>query len=288
MLTTAKHFPGRGDIVPFPSFPGFSTIDKPAKDVKAQEFRAFKYAIDAGVTFVMSEHIAVPSVADGSELPVRAGRLKNMINISVQKYDPDPSPSAISRKLAAAFPGIQNFVLRPDMDRDIYHKIESAVVKADLVILSLFVQRNRAGDPAPFRDGDLAFIKKIIASQSKTVIAMSYGNPHLIRKIPNVPVFLFGYGEGGWYGNQAVYFDSFIKLLQGKLNPIGKLPVKVSDKYPIGSSTHLRGPADMMSAAIGQKQFPLELYDNPEKIKSMGKVYTSTFIEVARKVNKIA
>jgi hypothetical protein len=48
-------------------------------------------------------------------------------------------------------------------------------------------------------------------------------------------VFLVGYGEGGWYGNQAVYFDSFIRLLQGKLKPNGKLPVKVSDKYPIGS-----------------------------------------------------
>lgn len=69
MLTTAKHFPGRGDTEPFPNYPGFSTINKPAKEVEEQEFRAFKHAIDAGVTFVMSEHIAVPSVTDGSDLP---------------------------------------------------------------------------------------------------------------------------------------------------------------------------------------------------------------------------
>jgi beta-N-acetylhexosaminidase len=373
MLTTAKHFPGRGDIVPFPSFPGFNTINKLAKDVEAQEFRAFRHAIDAGVTFVMSEHIAVPSVTGGSELPasvekklatgwlrnrlgfegilttddlwydhvierfgaveiairaveaghdiilkpkdpvatieglveavnsgriaekridrsvrkllyqkarlnlhknrfvdeervnalvgtpahlalvqnvadrsitllkndgllpVKAGRFENVVNISVQKYDSDPSPSALFGKLTTSFPGIQNFILRPNLDPDVYDKIGSATAKADLVILSLFVQRDRAGDPAPFRESDHAFIKKIIASQPYAVIAMSYGNPHLIRKIPNVPVFLVGYGEGGWYGNQAVYFDSFIRLLQGKLKPNGKLPVKVSDKYPIGS-----------------------------------------------------
>ncbi|MGB7296782.1 MAG: glycoside hydrolase family 3 N-terminal domain-containing protein, partial [Candidatus Aminicenantales bacterium] len=69
MLTSAKHFPGRGDVEPMPDFPAFSYIKKPAADVEAQEFRAFKLAVDAGVTFIMTEHIAVPSVADGSRLP---------------------------------------------------------------------------------------------------------------------------------------------------------------------------------------------------------------------------
>ncbi len=37
--------------------------------VEAQEFRAFRHAIDSGVSFVMSEHIAVPSITGGSDLP---------------------------------------------------------------------------------------------------------------------------------------------------------------------------------------------------------------------------
>ena len=373
MLTTAKHFPGRGDVELMPSFPGFSYINKQAKDVEGQEFRAFKHAINAGVTFVMSEHIAVPSVTDGSELPasvekklatgwlrdrlgfkgilttddlwydhvikrfgpvdvavmaveaghdvilkpkdpiatiqglvaavksgriaearidqsvrkllywkarlnlhknrlvdeervnalvgtpahlavvqrvadqsltllkndgilpLKAGWLGSTVNISVQKSEFDPSPAALATKLAAAFPGIQNFILRPDIDPTVYDKVWPAAAEADLVILSLFVQRSRLADPAPFREGDLAFIKKIIAAKPKAVIAMSYGNPHLIRKIENVSVFLAGYGERGWFGNQTAYFDSFIKLLKGELKPNGKLPVKVSDKYPLGS-----------------------------------------------------
>jgi beta-N-acetylhexosaminidase len=69
MLTSAKHFPGRGDVANMPDKPGWAWIDKPAADVEAQEFRAFKHGIDAGVDFVMTEHIAVPSVTDGSDLP---------------------------------------------------------------------------------------------------------------------------------------------------------------------------------------------------------------------------
>jgi beta-N-acetylhexosaminidase len=373
MLTTAKHFPGRGDVEVMPQSPLWNWIAKPAEAVEAQEFQAFRLAIEAGVDFVMSEHIAVPSVTGGSELPasvekklatdwlrgklgfrgiltsddlwydhvvmrfgaeevavkaleaghdiilkpkdpvaviaavaaaVRAGRLtekrieesarkllilkarlglpknrfvdesrigefvgtaghsaivqeaadksltllKNdgvfpvsagrtakMINISVQKTDGDQAPAALAAKLSAAFPGTTNFILRPDMDTAAYDKIRSAVSKADLIVLSLFVPRNRLGDAAPFRESDLAFLKKIIAAKPGAVVAMTYGNPHLIRKIPDVAAYLVGYGEKGWFGNQAVYFDSFIKALKGDLKPGGKLPIKISDAYPIGS-----------------------------------------------------
>jgi beta-N-acetylhexosaminidase len=359
-----------------PGKPGWAWIDKPAADVEAQEFRAFKHGIDAGVDFVMTEHIAVPSVTDGSDLPasvekklvtdwlkgrlgfkgvvtsddlwydhvvsrfgaeevavrsfeaghdvilkpkdpvatitalaaaVRSGRipedrideaarkiltlkarlglhkarlvdearvgesvgtaahqalvqevadrsltmLKNdgavplatgaasaapkIANINVQKTVEDPSPAALSAKLAAAFPGTRSFTLRPDADPAAYETIARAAGESDVVILSLFVARNRMGDPAPFREGDLAFIKRIIAAKPRAVVAMSYGNPQLIRKIPDVAAFLVGYGERGWFGNQAVYFDSFIKALKGELKPSGRLPVRVSEAYPIGA-----------------------------------------------------
>ena len=373
MLTTAKHFPGRGDVEAMPNQPIWSWINKPAADVEAQEFRAFKLAIDAGVDFVMSEHIAVPSVTEGSELPasvekklaagwlrdklgfkgilttddlwydhvvqrfgreevalkafeaghdiilkpkdpaatikaladaVRSGRLserrvdeaalklltlkarlglpKNRfvdearlgefvgtpehlalvqevadksltllkndgifpvgparlakaVNINIQKVDGDPSPPALSARLAAAFPGIQSFTLRPDMAPAYFDAVWKAVQDSDFVILSLFVPRTRLGDATPFREADLAFLQRVIAAKPKSVVAMAYGNPHLVRKIPDVAAYLIGYGEKGWFGNQAVYFDTFIKALRGEIKPSGRLPVRVSSEYPIGT-----------------------------------------------------
>ena len=375
MLTTAKHFPGRGDVAVIPGVADFQQVDKPAPAYEAEESRAFQLAVDAGVAFIMSEHIAVPSITGGSMLPasvekklattwirdrlgftgilttddlwyphvvkrfgdndvavlaveaghdivlkpkdpagaiqalaaaVRSGRipearidsavrkllvlkarlslhrnrfvdesrvgalvgtpahlatvqeaadrsltlLKNdgllplgasrlaggkMIQIVVQKIDGDPSPVALATKLAAAFPGIRTFTLRPDLDPAYYERAWRAVEAAELVIVSLFVQRNRLGDPAPIREADLAFLSRVIGARPKAVIAMSYGNPQIIRRIGDVAGFAVGYGERGWFGNQAVYFDSFIKLLKGDLKPAGKLPVKVSDAYPIGA-----------------------------------------------------
>ncbi|UCG86559.1 MAG: hypothetical protein JSW71_22120 [Gemmatimonadota bacterium] len=373
MLTSAKHFPGRGDIEPMPGNAPFAWNDKPAEAVAAQEFLAFKYAIDAGVDFVMSEHIAVPAVTGGSELPasveprlasewlrdslgfagilttddlwydhvvarfgaeevavrafeaghdiilkprdpvatidalvaaVRSGRiserrvdnavrrlltlkarldlhndrftdgsragefvgtpshwaiaqevadrsltlLKNegvlpvmasriarAVNINVQKYENDPSPQALSAELTAAYPGIRSFTLRPNLDPAVYEVAWQAVAESDLVILSLFVQRDRYGDATPIPDSDLSFLQRVIAAKPDGVVAMAYGNPHLIREIPDVSAFFAGYGERGWYGNQEIYFESFIKALTGEIIPAGRLPVTVGERYPVGS-----------------------------------------------------
>jgi beta-N-acetylhexosaminidase len=376
MLTSAKHFPGRGDVEDFPGHPGWAWIGKPAGDVEAQEFRAFRHAVEAGVDFVMTEHIAVPSVTGGSELPasveaklvtgwlkgklgfrgvvtsddlwydhvtarfgaeevavkafeaghdvilkpkdpaatiaalaeaVRSGRvpasrvdeaarkvlalkarlglhetrfvdearvgelvgtpahqalvqevadrsltmLENegplvplakregawpkIVNVSVQKAVEDPSPAQLASKFAASFPGTRSFTLRPDLGPAYHETVWKAAREADVVVLSLFVPRDRMGDAAPLRHADLALIAKICAAKPGAVVAMSYGNPHLVRKLPDVEAFLVGYGERGWFGNQSVYFDSFLKALKGELEPAGRLPVKVSAAYPIGA-----------------------------------------------------
>lgn len=70
MLATAKHFPGRGDVDILDD--EFLINRKPAARVEAEDLAAFQKAIDAGVTFVMSEHIQIPSVTGGSVLPASA------------------------------------------------------------------------------------------------------------------------------------------------------------------------------------------------------------------------
>jgi beta-N-acetylhexosaminidase len=372
MLTTAKHFPGRGDVEAMPGNAPWQWNPKSAEDMAAQELTAFKQGIDAGVDFVMSEHIAVPSLTGGSELPasvepalatgvlreqlgftgilttddlwyehvvkrfgaeevalrafeaghdiilkptdpvatiealtnaVRSGRipeerldasvrrllraksrlglqrgrfvdedavgervataehraivrevadrsltmlrndgllpvdparLADAVNISVQKLDADLSPPQIAAKLSEAFPGIRNFMLRPGQSAAVREEIFRAAAGADVVILSLFVPRDRLGAATPIRAVDRELIGRIATARRGRVVAMAYGNPHLIRALPEVSAFLVGYGERSWFGNQEVYFDSFIAALTGELSPGGKLPVYVSDEYPIG------------------------------------------------------
>ncbi len=373
MLTTSKHFPGRGDMKGGPAYPSFTTLNKSMAELNANEFKAFQNAIDAGVDFVMTEHIAIPSITDGSMLPAsvepklvkgiirdklgfkgiitsddlwydhvtaRFGReevavmalmaghdivlkpkdpvatmqaivdarkkgrisqeqidqsvykllykkfslgldknrlvnidditkvvgtiehktvvqevadrsvtllrnenvlpVKNFtpsktVHITIQKDEDQPNVKLLIREMTAAFPEMKHYSLKPTIAKSVYEDVSKAAASADLVILSLFIQRDRHGDPTPVRKEDIDLINTIIASHPGKVVAMSFGNPHLIRKINKVPAFMVGYGEGGFFGNQVVYFSSFVRILKGQIVPQGKLPIVVSEGYPIGA-----------------------------------------------------
>jgi len=45
-------------------------------------------------------------------------------------------------------------------------------------------------------------------------------------------------------------------------------------KYPVATSTLMRGPGDMMGAALGQERLILELYNNRENVKKLCSIYT--------------
>ena len=373
MFTTAKHFPGRGDMKALVEYPGFNYLDKSEAEFAQNELRAFQFAVDAGVDFIMTEHIAVPEATDGSLLPasveprltkgiirnklgfkgiittddlwydhvtnrfgteevavmaleaghdiilkprdpvatikavtdaVRQGRISeasidnsvtkllhlkatlglhknrftdenkvyqavgteahkavvrkvadrsftllrnegvfplknwnpaNTVHITVQKAENQPAVIELTGKLSASFPGINHFSLKPSMGQSYRETVKKAAQQADCIIISFFVDRTRHVDPAPVREEDIDLINNIIKSgKSKKVIAVSYGNPHIIRKISDIPAFLVGYGEGGWCGNQLIYFDTFTDIMKGTLTPSGRLPINVSDAYPIG------------------------------------------------------
>jgi beta-N-acetylhexosaminidase len=372
MLATAKHYPGRGDVDLIPGTE-FTANNKPADRVEAEDFLAFKKVIDAGVTYVMSEHIAIPSLTDGSDLPasvngtlssywlrerlgfegiltsddlwyakvtdrfgpvqacvlavqaghdavlkpadvpatiqglvdaVRSGaipeeqidrsvkkilywkarlnlhrsrfvdvaqipgkvgikphrdlmfqiadqsltlikndgffptgidRLGHVAHISLQKKDNDPAPTAVTAKMTSVLQDMESFYIRRNTADAYYARALEAARKADTVVISLFNQRTTYQNNGPLSPQDLKFLKRVIAAKPESCVVMSYGNPYLAESLKAAAAFVTGYGEGGFYGNQLVYADSFLRLLKGEIVPRGKLPVKVSDSFPMGT-----------------------------------------------------
>ncbi len=372
MLTTAKHFPGRGDMKGGPAYPSFTTLNKSKAELDASEFKAFGYAIEAGVDFMMTEHIAIPSITDGSMLTAsvepklvkgiirdqlkfkgiitsddlwydhviaRYGKdevavlalaaghdivlkpkdpvsaiaaivkavnesriskaqvdssvfkllvrkyslgldkkkivavedvskavgtksnkalvqevadrsltlLKNenvfplksfdpakTVHITIQKDEDQPNVAILVRDMKAAFPSMKHYSLKTSQASTYKDEALKAALAADHVVISFLVQRDRHGDPAPVTRETLELIEIISMAKPGRVITMSFGNPHLIRKLETVPSFIVGYGEGGFYGNQTVYFNSLIRLLKDEIRPTAKLPLKISDDMPIG------------------------------------------------------
>lgn len=192
----------------------------------------------------VAEHLRVArEVADRSLtllkndlfFPVSSRDLGKIVHLSLQKKDVDPGPSSVAVKLKAAFPKIESFFLQPHTSDAYYKEAMDAVTKADTVVISLFVPRTVYKDNGVLTEKDQSFFDKIMTLKPESTVVMSYGNPYHADRFAKATAFLVGYGEGGFYGNQLIYADSFIKLLRGEIAPRGKLPVKVSDRFPYRS-----------------------------------------------------
>jgi beta-N-acetylhexosaminidase len=363
MLATAKHFPGRGDVSMLED--EFLLNPKPAARVEAEDLRAFRSAIEAGVAFVMSEHIQIPDLTGGSDLPasvegklashwlreklgfqgvlttddlwypkvvkrfgaeragvlaVQAGHdallkpanaiatiealaraaetgeipiaridasvekllyqkarlglhrnrfvdperiaevvgskahrdlvrevaersltaivnqgvfpsareaLGKIVYVSIQKTEGDPAPALAAQKMREGLSLQDAFLLGPGVDPARYAAAGAAGRSADTVVVALFHQRNVYRDGGVLPPRDLELVRSFIASGART-IALSFGNPYLVKELEGVSAFVVGYGEGGFYGNQLVYADAFVRLLRGEIEAFGKLPVRLS------------------------------------------------------------
>jgi beta-N-acetylhexosaminidase len=167
--------------------------------------------------------------------PVAADKLGLIVHLSIQKREIDPAPALVDAKLKAAFPKVRTFLLCPTTSTERYAEALKAAEAAGTVVISLFNARTAYKDNGPLRASDLEFLNRVIRAKPKATVAMSYGNPFLAESLKKATAFAVGYGEGGFFGNQIIYADSFIRLLKGEIRPTGKLPVNVSADFPMGT-----------------------------------------------------
>ncbi|MBM3284755.1 MAG: hypothetical protein FJY81_02685, partial [Candidatus Aminicenantes bacterium] len=167
--------------------------------------------------------------------PRESSRMGKIVHLSLQKKEVDQAPGVVAARFKAAFPSLESFFLGPHTSDRYCEEALKASASADTVIISLFVPRTVYKDNGILAEKEMAFFEKVIALKPDSAVVMSYGNPYHADRFTRASAFLVGYGEGGFFGNQIIYADSFIKLLKGHISPGGKLPVRVSDDFPSGT-----------------------------------------------------
>lgn len=90
-----------------------------------------------------------------------------------------------------------------------------------------------------------------------------------------------------WNQLEEINLSEENRWLQKLLELQVALVEHLKGKHPIGTSTMMRGPGDMMGAAVGQERIALALYDNFEKVQSLASRYTETWLKVANAQNQL-
>jgi hypothetical protein len=178
---------------------------------------------------------SITLIANDGFFPTSGDKLGKIVHVSIQRREVDPAAAVVDAKLKQAFPAAVSFLIRPNIDPAVREAALKAASGADTIIVSLFSPRTSFKDNGPLREAEQALLDDLVRQKPRSTVVMAYGNPYMVLRAGKPGAFVTGYGEGGFFGNQTVYADSFIRLLKGSIAPKGKLPVKISEEIGVGT-----------------------------------------------------
>ncbi|MBN1290955.1 MAG: glycoside hydrolase family 3 C-terminal domain-containing protein [Candidatus Latescibacteria bacterium] len=129
-------------------------------------------------------------------------------------------------KLIEKYKNIKNLNIAGEPDARIKREVMRRASEADVIICSLFIRPNHTESVQTEKAFEL--IKNVLKTNDNITI-ISFYSPYLINTFPEAKGFIATYSPA------EHSMDAAIEVIFGNLNPKGKLPAPLSDKYPIGT-----------------------------------------------------
>jgi len=103
---------------------------------------------------------------------------------------------------------------------------------ADILLCSFFIMPD---DDSSGLTPQVAELMERIGKINDNIVAVSYYDPYLINRIPDVQAYLIPYSPS------EHSMEATLEVIFGKRDALGRLPIEISEKYPIGFGLSLRG-----------------------------------------------
>jgi len=191
-------------------------VGKVVADPQAQT--RIEQIANASITLVRDQANAIPMSL--------AGR-KKLLAV-VMAADPNPADDVFVAELRRRAESADVVRLAPDFTEARAQEVLRRAAGADAVIAALFVRavssKGTVGMPA-----NQAAVLKQLAASGKPVVAISFGNPYLIRAFPEVGTYLCAYSTAEASERAAV------RAIFGEVPISGRLPVTIPGIAPLGT-----------------------------------------------------
>lgn len=118
-------------------------------------------------------------------------------------------------------------VVSPEPNKETMEKVEFTLQECDVVILMADIQVLPDKDSVQVPPAHESLIYQAI-KLDKPVILVSYGNPYLLNSFNEVDAYICAYRA-----SEQMY-DAVMEVIYGEKIPHGRLPVTISQEYPVG------------------------------------------------------
>ena len=139
-----------------------------------------------------------------------------------------PTNHHLNEQFRQRVSGVQTSVLSTAMRPDEIERAFGAAQKADVVVFGLFTRvRSYVEDAIRVAKPYRQLIERTVGA-GREVAILNFGNPYVMAELPRPAVSLCTFSDA------ADSIDAAVQTLFGQLKPQGKLPVRISNRYPFG------------------------------------------------------
>lgn len=190
----------------------FTSLDRPDHRAVAEQIAA------RAITLVREAPQALP-----------INRESKMVEVVIGDFaEANPPVAALDRELRSRMHlPTERFVLDRNSDESDGARVVEAAANADVVLVA-FTVRVRSGEGIVGVPEVAREVLEKLDSLGKPTVAVSFGNPYLLREVPFLKTYLAAYGI------QPVMQVAAVRALFGETPISGKLPVTIPGLHPRG------------------------------------------------------
>lgn len=160
-------------------------------------------------------------------LPLKAEAINHPLVLAMYDNLRGDHGQVFKELLEKRFPEATIMTLDPRSSPAEYRNAYAAAIDADAIICGLYVKVQARKNTVELLPEENEFLLNL-AKGPKPVIVLSFGNPYLIRRFPDIDAYLTTYGYSD------VCQEAGIEAILGEFSPKGKLPISIPGLYDYG------------------------------------------------------
>jgi len=202
----------------------------------------------------LASNVAVAQeIADGSLtllrnerglLPLLGTGTADVLSITYRRTNDLLAGRAFNARLRETYSRLQNFAVGADTSPEEYRRILERAVRADLVIVSLYITAVSYAGTVAAPPELVDFVQEVSRSGRPNAV-VSFGNPYLLSEFPEVQSYLLA-----WSGSE-VSQRAAARALFGAIPVRGRTPTSIPPAFAIGDGIELQGRAGASAGPRG-------------------------------------
>ncbi len=219
-------------------------------------------------TYQIAQEVADKAVTlvkdDLKLLPINAKN--NLAIINLHDVYTKHKINLFQSEMLRLFPNATLFNLDMSDDSEDYSAVLDSIPNQATVVIGGFIRYGAYKGHIDFSDNQLNFVQKL-RQKTPNIVLYSFGNPYILRQVPEISTYLCGFG---W---QTVCQKAAVKALSGQIDITGKMPVSIPGMIKFGEGlerTKIINKSETQqkysSALTIRRGLPQEVHINPEKL----------------------